>query len=428
MAGDPTTAQVRAAARATYAVFIAAGFAFATWASRIPTVRDHLGLNPDQLGLVLLSIAAGSVVSLPITGWLIHRVGTRAAVAGTAALLCVGLVVVGIGYFVGVALVVVGLFLQGFGNGAWDVAMNVQGAAVERRIGRAIMPRFHAGFSFGTVVGALVGASMEALHVPVVVHFGAAAVVAVTTVFVAVRHFLADDHEADHEADPDRTDTDRTDTDRATEATSFRAAGVFTRWREPRTVLIGFFVLAFAFAEGTGNDWISIGLIDGYHVRTAVGTLGYATFLAAMTMARWTGPALLDRFGRVAVVRVLAAVAVAGLLLFVFGRATPVAYVGALLWGTGVSLCFPVGMSAAADEPRAAAARVSVVASIGYCAFLGGPPLIGFLAARAGVLHAFVAVAVLVTVAAGLAGSLRPPGPVDGQDARTRRRVANLPG
>ena len=98
-----------------------------------------------------------------------------------------------------------------------------------------------------------------------------------------------------------------------------------------------------------------------------------------MTAARWTGTGLLDRFGRVAVVRGLAIVALLGLILFVFGPNTGVAFLGALLWGAGTSLGFPVGMSAAADEPTAAAGRVSVVASIGYCASLGGPPLIGFL-------------------------------------------------
>jgi MFS family permease len=185
-------------------------------------------------------------------------------------------------------------------------------------------------------------------------------------------------------------------------------SSALARWREPRTLLIGIFVLAFAFAEGTGNDWTSVALIDGHSTAAVTGTLGFAVFLTAMTVARWTGPALLDRFGRVAVVRALAVVATAGVALFVFGESTPLAFVGTLLWGAGTSLGFPVGMSAAADEPAAAAGRVSVVASIGYCAFLGGPPLIGFLGSSLGVLHALTAVAVLLAVATLLAGNLRP--------------------
>jgi MFS family permease len=169
------------------------------------------------------------------------------------------------------------------------------------------------------------------------------------------------------------------------------------------------FVLAFAFAEGTANDWVSVALIDGYGVPAATATVGFALFLTSMTGARWFGPGLLDRFGRVPVVRVLAGVATGGLLLFVFGPNTPVAFAGVLLWGAGTSLGFPVGMSAGADDPSRAAARVSVVASVGYCAFLAGPPLIGFLGQHVTVLGALTAVAVLLALATFLAPALRPP-------------------
>ena len=168
-------------------------------------------------------------------------------------------------------------------------------------------------------------------------------------------------------------------------------------------------MLCFAFAEGTGNDWTSVALIDGYDTSAAVGTLGFAVFLAAMTAGRWFGPGLLDRYGRVVVLRVMSAVSVVGVLMFVFGGVTPVAFVGAVLWGAGLSLGFPVGMSAGADEPAMAAPRVSVIASIGYCAFLAGPPLIGFLGDHFTVLRALTTVAVLLAVAVMLAGSIRPP-------------------
>jgi MFS family permease len=136
--------------------------------------------------------------------------------------------------------------------------------------------------------------------------------------------------------------------------------------------------------------------------------LAFAVFLAAMTVGRWFGPGLLDRYGRVPVVRMLALICLAGLLLFVFGGNTPIAFAGALLWGLGASLGFPVGMSAAADDPKRAAPRVSVVASIGYCAFLGGPPLVGFLGDHITVQKGLIAVAVLLGVALAVAGALRP--------------------
>jgi MFS family permease len=251
------------------------------------------------------------------------------------------------------------------------------------------MPRFHAGFSVGTVGGALVGTVMVAGGVPVTAHLCGVALVVAGTVPYAVRGFLADD------APPPKHD-----------AGTRRS---WAAWTERRTLLIGVFVLAFAFAEGTGNDWISVAVIDGYHAPAVIGTLTFAVFLAAMTTGRWFGPRLLDRFGRVPVVRGVTVLAVGGLALFVFGHWTPLAVLGAILWGLGVSLGFPVGMSAGADDPSHAAARVSVVASIAYCAFLAGPPLIGFLGQQFTVLRALTAVAVLLAVAALVAGNVREP-------------------
>lgn len=168
--GEGVDASVRSAVLATYAVFIISGIAFASWASRIPQVRDRLHLDPAGLGLVLLGIAAGSVIALPLSGVIIGHFGSRWTVRTTGLLVAVALAVVSLGYLPGVVPVVIGLFLFGLGLGAWDVAMNVQGALAERRLGRAIMPRFHAGFSVGTVAGALIGAGMVALQVPVAAH------------------------------------------------------------------------------------------------------------------------------------------------------------------------------------------------------------------------------------------------------------------
>jgi len=385
----PAPAAVRAASQATYAAFIAAGFVFASWASRIPTIKHGLHLSPSGLGRVLLVLAVGAVLSLPLAGPLVGHFGSRRVVTGMSLLLAVGLAGVGLGYLSGAVAVAAGGFFLGMANGAWDVAMNVQGALVERHLGFSIMSRYHAGFSVGTVGGALLGSAMIALDVPVTAHLlGVAALTAVTVPWL-VRGFLPDAAEPHHGDGP--------------------AVGHFAGWKEPRTLFIGLFVLAFAFGEGTGNDWVAVALNDGYDVPAAIGTLGFAAFLAAMTTGRWVGPHLLDRYGRVPVLRLLTVVALAGLLLFVFGHWPAVAFLGALLWGFGVALGFPVGMSAGADEPALAASRVSVISSIGYCAFLGGPPLIGFLGQQFTVVRAMLAVAVLLGVAMLVVGNVRPP-------------------
>ncbi|GIF45957.1 hypothetical protein Afe04nite_04960 [Asanoa ferruginea] len=193
----------------------------------------------------------------------------------------------------------------------------------------------------------------------------------------------------------------------------------FAAWRERRTLLIGLFVLAFTLAEGAGNDWIVIAAVDGRHTSAALGTLAFAAFLAAMTIGRWCGPWLLHRYGRAAVLRVLALTGLAGAALFVFAPTLPLAVAGTVLWDLGAALGFPVGMSAAAEDPELAAGRVSVVASIGYCAFLAGRPLLGLLGDRVTVLRALTAIAVLFGFAALLAGSAVGERPTTGPSVRT---------
>jgi MFS family permease len=389
----PHPREVDRAASATYVAFGGSGFAFASWASRIPQVKEQLGLDPGSLGLVLLAAALGAVIALPLSGPIVNRFGSRRAVAAGAVLAGAGLATVAAGDAIGVAPVVVGLFAYGIGTSTWEMAMNVQGALVEQDLGRAIMPRFHAGWSLGTVAGALVGAAMIALNGSVPAHISGVAIAVATVVPLAAQRFLPDQGESDAAAGRRR-------------ARSARKS--LTAWRERRTLLIGMFGLAFAFAEGSGYDWINVATVDAHHARPVVGTLALTGYLGAMTACRWFGPPLLDSYGRVRVVRGLTVVAVAGLVLFVSGRSTSAAIGGALLWGTGVSFGFPVGITAGADDPRMAASRVGVITSISYCAFLVGPPLIGALGQRYTVPHALIVVILGLVGAGAVAGVITP--------------------
>ncbi|HLU53948.1 MAG TPA: MFS transporter [Pseudonocardia sp.] len=388
-------AQLSRARTAVVVVFIAAGLAFASVIARTPALRDSLGLSTAGLGLLLLCMSGGAVAGLPLSGPIVHRLGPGRAVLAGALSMTLGLALLALGMSTElVPVAAVGLVAAGLGTGVWDVAMNVEGADVERRLGRSLMPRLHAGFSLGTVAGAAIGAACAALGIPLQVQLIGIVVLLPAVVVPAVRRFLP-------VAEP-----------AAGETTA--GSGVLAAWREPRTLVVGLMVLAFAFTEGSANDWIALAMVDGHGTGETLGAVGFGFFVAAMTAGRMVGGAALDRFGRVAVVRATAGIALAGLLLMLLGGSVPVALSGALLWGVGASLGFPVGMSAAADDPARAAARVSVVSSIGYTAFIAGPPLIGLIGEHAGILRAlFVVLGALLLglLAAGAARPLTQPEP-----------------
>jgi predicted MFS family arabinose efflux permease len=381
-------------------VFGANGFVFAAWVSRLPAVRDLLHLTPGELGVLLLCLAAGSVSSLLASGVIVHRLGPARAVRVAAAVMAAALALAGT--TPPIPVLASALVLAGAGTAVWDVAMNVEGAGVERLLGRAIMPRFHAGFSLGTVGGAATGALAAGLGVPVAWHVPVVAALGIAAVVAAVRRFAGVPTDDAEPAGPGGR----------------RSSGVARAWREPRTVTVGVLVLGAAFAEGTANDWLAVGLVDGYHVDHAFAAGGLGMFVMAMTGARMGGPWALARLGRVTAVRAGALLVGLGVAAVVAGphllvpagepAALALAAAGALAWGAGAALGFPVGMSAAADDPRFAAARVSVVSSIGYVAFLAGPPVLGLLGDRVGVIRALLAVGVAVLVSLVTAGALRP--------------------
>jgi MFS family permease len=396
---------VHVAKRAVAVVFLLNGFAYASWLSRIPTIRDRLELSASGVGLLLLCLSLGTLVALPVSGAVVERAGARNTVVGGVALVVTGLSLLAGGALVGsVPLAGIGLFAYGVGTSTWDVAMNVEAATLERRLGRAVMPRFHAGYSLGTILGAALGAAGAAGGAPIGWQLVATGALVATTVPLATRRFL-------------RGTTADTGRDRSSGSRSFAA------WRERRTLLIGLVVLAFALSEGLANDWLALTLVDAYGTTTTVGAVTLAVFVSAMTLGRTFGGGAVDRWGRVAVLRVTGGLVALGALAVAVSPHPAGAVAGAVLWGLGASLGFPLGMTAAGEEEHHAAARVSVVSSIGYTAFLGGPPLAGLLADAFGFRPALL----LAVLAAGaglvLAGAARPVG-VSPAPAREPERAA----
>ncbi|MFI9639822.1 MFS transporter [Micromonospora sp. NPDC051925] len=371
-------------------VFALNGLAVATWFSRIPAVREALGLSAGQLGLLLLAMSGGAVLALISAGLVTQRLGPARTVVTSTVLVAAGLAGVGlaagpIGSLPGVA---VGLFALGYGSGTCDVAMNVEGAAVEKRLGRTILPRFHAAWSLGSVAGAGLGAGAARLGVPITAHLAALAVLVLGGTLLGARRFLPASH---------------------ADGGSTRRGGLLAAWREPRTLLIGALVLVMAFTEGSANDWLAVAFVDGYGVSEAAGAAVFGVFVTGMTIGRTAGTVAIDRWGRGPVLVGTILLAAAGSLLAVLAGSGPVAVVGVVLWGLGASLGFPVGMSAAADDEERAPARVSVVAVLGYTSFLASPPLLGLLGDHVGTLHALLVVPVLLIPTLALVPATRPP-------------------
>ena len=172
-------------------------------------------------------------------------------------------------------------------------------------------------------------------------------------------------------------------------------------------MLIGVVVLGATLTEGAGNDWIAKASVDGLGAEQSTGALLFAAFVLAMTAMRFFGGRAMTptaggrcprQHGR----------GRSGLCLFVFSGTIWLAAAGAVLWGVGAALAFPIGMSAAADDPRKAAARVSVVSTLGYIAFLAGPPLLGYLGDVTGIRPALLAIGIPILVALLLAGAVKP--------------------
>jgi predicted MFS family arabinose efflux permease len=367
-------------------VFTLVGLTFASWASRIPVVRDDLGLSTAGVAALVFCLAAGSIVGLLGAPAVVGRLGGRRSIRASMTLVPAALVVTGLGAGVvrSFPLAAAGMVIFGVCYGTTEVVMNLQAAEVERRDGRTLMPLMHGFFSVGTILGAVLGFGMSALGVGVAVHFLVTAVVVATTVLLVTRAIPLG------EPAPTAPTTGRRE----------RLAADLSVLRDPKLWLIGVVMLGMAFTEGSANDWLTLAAVDGYGFDHTTGVVVYGVFVVAMTVGRFAGGPVLDRFGRVAVLVGVAVVGVAGLGLFVAQPSPAAAFVGAACWGIGASLGFPFGMSAAADHPTHATQRVSAVAIFGYFAFLAGPPALGLLGERFGLLNAFLLVLALLVVSA----------------------------
>jgi predicted MFS family arabinose efflux permease len=388
---------------ATRIVFAANGGLFATWVSRLPAIRDRLDADERGLGFALLFIAVGSLIAMPLSSRLITRSGER-TVIGTCVVVCL-FAYPALGLAPNLVVLAAVLLILGAGVGVWDVAMNVAAHAVEEQAGRTLMPGFHACWSLGTVAGAGLGALAAKADIPPSAHFAMGSVVVAVAAVFAIRHLP-------NAADPAAPAAVNQDTASGEHHVVARVGGPVIR--DARLIGLGVMTFCAAWAEGAANDWLALLLADERAASGAAAAAGFAVFATAMTLGRIAGNSVVNRWGRVPVLRAGALVAGLGVVLLLTVPALAAGYAGALLWGLGIAIAFPLAMSAAGETPGRGPAAIAMVATIAYAGFLVGPPLIGTIAHATGLDSALWVVVALVGGMLVLAGTAAPRRPVRG--------------
>jgi MFS family permease len=389
---DPRKDQASAARRVVSAIFFMSGTFVGMWASRIPHVKAATGLDESGFGLLLLVMACGAFAAFPLTGRLVDRMGPAPVSKALAALNVAAFVLVGLAP--SVPLLTAALFLAGFSFGSLDVAMNGWGADVETALGRPVMSSYHGLFSLGAGVAALIGAAAIQAGLSVALHFclWSAAFVPALVLFWRQQWERLPGERAPAGADRDR------DKDRAPLFALPKGA----------LVLAGLIALVAALGEGAMTDWAALYQIDDLGYPEAIAPTAFTVFSAAMVVMRLSGDRIIARHGPVRVARWSGVVACAGCLLLVSGLNIWAVWAGSFVMGLGYAVLFPLAMSRAAGDPHMSkGSALAAVATLGYGAFLFGPPVLGFIGDLLSLQASFAVVALLTMAIPLLAGSLK---------------------
>jgi len=375
--------QASAARRVVSAVFFMCGTFIGMWASRIPHVKAATGLDESGFGLLLLVMACGAFVAFPLTGMLIDRMGAAPMTKLLAAANIVAFLLVGLAP--SVPLLTLALFFAGFSFGALDISMNGWGAEVETAYGRPIMSSYHGLFSLGAGAAALVGGLAIELGLSVAVHFALWS--------AALAPLLIWFWQQDWPREPRRPD---------------EAKAPLFALPKGALILVGLMALVAALGEGAMTDWAALYQIEDLGYSESLAPTAFTVFSIAMVIMRLAGDRVIARFGPVAVARTSGLVALAGCLLLVTGLNIWMVWAGSFVMGLGYAVLFPLAMSRAAGDPHMSkGSALAAVATLGYGAFLFGPPLLGFVGDLLSLRASFATVAILTVAIPLLAGALK---------------------
>lgn len=362
---------------ATPFLFILLGVIYASWAARIPAIRDALQLSPSQLGMVLLGGGFGAVGSFPLAAWLVGKFGGRRAAWYAGLGLIVVLPALALAPdMLWLTIVAVGL---GAASGCFDVAINALGTADEKAAGRSTMSLLHAWFSVGAVSGALLGSAMAGFAITPLTHFGIASLLLLPPLYIAYQALPPDQME------------------QLENRTYFAIA-------HGPLVALGIIGFCGAVAEGSIADWSGVFMKDQMEAHDGVAPLAYAAFAALMLLARLVCDRMKDRFGARRIVACGAALAACGIFIAITALNIPLTIAGFAIAGAGFAAVFPFVFSAAG---RHGSTALAAVATFSYSGGLIGPPVIGFLAQGWGMQAAIGLIGVMAMAIAVVASHAR---------------------
>lgn len=379
---------LRSARAATFTYFVLCGTVMGTWLVHIPQIEERTGITHSTLGTLLVLLGLGAFVGMQVSGRLTDRIGMRIVIPVSAVITSATLVLPGLAH--SALTLALALVVFGFCNGCLDASMNALAVHVEAGYARPIMSAFHAMFSIGGVLAAIIGAAMNRIIDDPVTSMAIVGAVGVVASLLAARRILVApiSHAPDAMAEPS--------------ATVGHGTGGSKVW------VLAILALMVMLCEGAANDWSALHLKDILGASPSVAAFAFGTYSATMTIGRFTADRVAGRFGSMAVLRYGAAIAAVGAMIAAFTPWIWLAYLGWGLFGLGLSGCVPQLFSAAGRvDPASAGTNVSRVAGLGYLGMLAGPAIIGWLTHVVPLNHAFVLLGVLCLVAAVCSGVLR---------------------
>ncbi len=362
--------------RATRAVFLVAGISMSAWAPLVPFARERLGVSDASLGSLLLFLGTGSLIAMPLTGWLVARFGCKNTMLCSSLLIMMMLPLLAI--LPTPWMLALALALFGAGLGTLDVAMNFQAVEVEKQADRPMMSGFHAFYSLGGIIGAGAVSLLLWVGLTPVAAIGVIIVMLLLLMVFSLPHLL---NERIHQSDT--------------------PLFVIPRgW----VAFLGLLCFILFLAEGAVLDWGALLLIQTRDLPVAQAGLGYAIFSVAMTIGRLTGDRVVKRFSRYSVMVSGCCLAALGIALAVWLPQPQIALLAFLLVGFGLANTVPMLFTAVgAQKTMPANLAISAMTTIGYTGILTGPALIGYISQWLSLSIAFSLIALLLLVVAASA-------------------------